>query len=175
MKQQFIHLLRSKKKKDHSAQAQRSEPSPKENKPSPRKQVQGDHERKRNDRPKRLEAQKKKHQEGKETHDKRLKKNSQDPQQPPRGADPSRCISTVKGRLRQFERKGQEKKIRNRVEATSAKRPSKKRGNNQQPLMAQVGSISGNQNGEVRKGEWQQATFKSAEWDSARMGRTAKR
>ena len=36
-------MLRS--KKDHSAQAQRSEPSPKENKPSPRKQVQGDHER----------------------------------------------------------------------------------------------------------------------------------
>ena len=28
-------------------EAQRSEPSPKENKPSPRKQVQGDHEKKK--------------------------------------------------------------------------------------------------------------------------------
>ena len=90
--------------------------------------MQGDHERKRNGRPKRLEAQKKKYQEGKETHGKRLKKNSQDPQQPPRGADPSKRISIVKGRLRQFKRKGQEKKIRNSVEATSAKRPSKKGG-----------------------------------------------
>ena len=53
-------------------EAQKSEPSLKENKPSPKKQVQGDHERK--SRPRRLEAQKKKHQEGKETHDKRLKK-----------------------------------------------------------------------------------------------------
>ena len=105
-------------------EAQRSEPNPKENKP--RKQVQGDHERKRNGRPKRLEVQKKKHQEGKETHGKRLKKNSKDSQQPPRDVDPSKRISIVKGRLRQFERKGQEKKIRNRVEATSAKRPSKK-------------------------------------------------
>ena len=55
-------------------EAQKSEPSPKENKPTPRKQVQGDHERKRNGRPRRLEAQKKKHQEGKENHGKRLKK-----------------------------------------------------------------------------------------------------
>ena len=55
-------------------EAQKSEPSPKENKPTPRKQVQGDHERKRNGRPRRLEAQKKKHQEGKEAHGKRLKK-----------------------------------------------------------------------------------------------------
>ena len=53
-------------------EAQKSEPSPKENKPSSKKQVQGDHERK--SRPRRLEAQKKKHQEGKETHGKRLKK-----------------------------------------------------------------------------------------------------
>ena len=65
-------LLRS--KRITVREAQRSEPSPKENKPSPRKQVQGDHERKRNGRPRRLEAQKKKHQEGKETHGKRLKK-----------------------------------------------------------------------------------------------------
>ena len=35
--------------------------------------------------------------------------------------------------------------------------------------MAQAGSISGNQNKEIRKGEWQQATFKSAEWDSTQM------
>ena len=111
--------------------------------------MQGDHERKRNGRPKRLEAQKKKHQEGKETHGKRLKKNSQDPQQPPRGADPSRRISTVKGRLRQFERKDKKKEKRNKVEATSAKRPNKKRRNNQRPLMAQVGSALGNQNGEI--------------------------
>ena len=95
------------------------------NKLSPKKQVQGDHERIK--RPRRLEAQTKKHQEGKETHGKRLKKNSQDPQQPPRGADPSKRISTVRGRLRQFERKGQEKKTRNRAETTSAKRPSKKK------------------------------------------------
>ena len=65
-------LLRS--KRITVREAQRSEPSPKENKPSPRKQVQGDHERKRNGRPRRLEAQKKKHQQGKETHGKRLKK-----------------------------------------------------------------------------------------------------
>ena len=109
--------------------------------------------------PRRLEAQKKKHQEGKETHGKRL--NSQDPQQPSRDADPSR--RTVKRRLRQLERKGQEKKIRNRAKATSAKRPSKKRRYNQRPLMAQAKSVSGNQNREIRKGEWQQATFKSVE------------
>ena len=40
--------------------------------------------------------------------------------------------------------------------------------------MAQVGSISRNQNGEIRKGDWQQVTFKSAEWDSAQMGKKAK-
>ena len=37
-------MLRS-KIRDHNAQAQRSEPSPKENKLRPRKQMQGDHER----------------------------------------------------------------------------------------------------------------------------------
>ena len=37
--------------------------------------------------------------------------------------------------------------------------------------MAQVGSASGNQNGEVRKGEWQRTTFKPVERDSARMGK----
>ena len=73
----------------------------KKNKPSPKKQVQGDHERIKK-RPRRLEAQTKKHQEEKETHDKRL--SSQDPQQPSRGADPSR--RTVKRRLGQLERKG---------------------------------------------------------------------
>ena len=41
--------------------------------------------------------------------------------------------------------------------------------------MAQVGSVSGNQNGEVRKEEWQQATFKLAEWDSVQMGKRAKK
>ena len=50
--------------------------------------------------PRGLKAQKKKHQEGKEIHGKRLKKNSQDPQQLPRGADPSRCISTVKRKIK---------------------------------------------------------------------------
>ena len=65
-------------KKDHSAQAERSEPSPKENKPSPRKQVQGNHERKemaglRGMKPKKKKKEKK-HQEGKETHGKRSKK-----------------------------------------------------------------------------------------------------
>ena len=67
VKTKYRDLLRS--KKDHSAQAQRSEPSP-------RKQVQGDHEREemaglRGLKPK---EKKKKHQEGKETHGKRLKK-----------------------------------------------------------------------------------------------------
>ena len=41
--------------------------------------------------------------------------------------------------------------------------------------MAQVGSISGNQNRELRKVEWQQATFKMVDWDSARMGKRGKR
>ena len=58
--------------------------------------------------------------EEKETHGKRL--SSQDPQQPSRGVDPSR--NTVKRRLGQLERKGQEKKIRNRAKNTSAKKPS---------------------------------------------------
>ena len=40
--------------------------------------------------------------------------------------------------------------------------------------MAQVGSASGNQNGEVRKGEWQRTTFKPTEWDSAWLGKKAK-
>ena len=79
------------------------------NKLSPKKQVQGDHEGLK--RPRRLKAQTKKHREEKETHCKRL--SSQDPQQPSRGVDPSR--NTVKRRLGQLERKGQEKKIRNRA------------------------------------------------------------
>ena len=41
--------------------------------------------------------------------------------------------------------------------------------------MAQVGSVSGNQNREIRKEEWQQATFKSAEWDSAQIEKKGKR
>ena len=77
------------------------------NKLSPKKQVQGDH--KGIKRPRRLEAQMKKHREEKETHGKRLR--SQDPQQPSRGADPSR--HTVKRKLGQLERKGQKKKIKN--------------------------------------------------------------
>ena len=87
----------------------------------------------KNGRPKRLEAQRKKEEASRRKRNPRqeIKENSQDPQQPPRGTDPSRRISTVKGRLRQFERKGQENKIRNKVEAISAKRPNKKRGNNQ--------------------------------------------
>ena len=88
----------------------------------------------------------KKHQEEKKTHGKRL--SSRDPQQLSRGADPSR--RTVKRRLRQLERKGQEKKIRNRAK-------KHKRQKTQRPLMAQVGSVSGNQNREIRKREWQQS------------------
>ena len=142
-------------------EAQKSEPSPKENKPSPKKQVQGDHERRKKASPGSLKPKRrniKKEKKKKKTHGKRL--NSQDPQQPSRGADPSK--RTVKRRLRQLERKGQERKIRNRAKATSAKRPNKKRRNNQRPLMAPAGSVSGNQNRGIRKGEWQQATFKSA-------------
>ena len=41
--------------------------------------------------------------------------------------------------------------------------------------MVQVGSALGNQNREVRKGEWQRTTFKLAEWDSTRMGKKAKK
>ena len=41
--------------------------------------------------------------------------------------------------------------------------------------MAQAERVSGNQNREIRKGEWQQATFKSAEWDSTQMGKKGKR
>ena len=66
-------MLRS-KIRDHSAQAQRSEPSPKENKPRPRKQMQGDHEREEMAGPRGLKPKKKKHQEARETHVKRLKK-----------------------------------------------------------------------------------------------------
>ena len=106
----------------------------------------------------------KKHQEGKETHGKRL--SSRNPQQLSRGADPSR--RTVKRRLRQLERKGQEKKIRNRAK-------KHKRQKTQRPLMAQAGSVSGNQNREIRKREWQQATFKLAEWDSVQMGKKGKK
>ena len=70
-------------------EAQKSEPGPKgKNKLSLKKQVQGDHERIK--RPRGLKAQTKKHQEGKETHGKRL--SSQDPQQSSRGTDPSRRI-----------------------------------------------------------------------------------
>ena len=69
-----MKVLRS--KKDYSAKAQRSETSPKENKPNPRKQVQGDHKREEMAGPRGLKPKekKKKHQEGKETHGKRLKK-----------------------------------------------------------------------------------------------------
>ena len=165
----YIIVLRS--KRITVREAQKSEPSPKENKPSPRKQVQGDHERK-------MQAQEawspKEETSGRKRNPRQeIKENSQDPQQPSRGTDPSR--RTVKGRLRQLERKGQEKKIRNRVEATSAKRPSKKRRNNQRPLMAQVGSVSGNQNREIWKEEWQQVTFKSAEWVPPRWEKGQKR
>ena len=41
--------------------------------------------------------------------------------------------------------------------------------------MAPAGSVSGNQNKGIRKGEWQQATFKSAEWDSAQMEKNGKK
>ena len=64
------------------------------NKISPRKQVQEDHEGIK--RPRKREAQTKKHQEEKEIHGKRI--SSQDPQQPSRGADPSR--HTVKRKTR---------------------------------------------------------------------------
>ena len=90
--------------------------------------MQGDHEREEMAGPRGLKPKEKEEaSRRKRNPQQEIKENSQDPQQPPRGADPSRHISTVKGRLRQFERKGQEKKIRNRVEATSAKRPSKKK------------------------------------------------
>ena len=66
-------MLRS-KIRDHNAQAQRSEPSPKENKLRPRKQMQGDHEREETAGARDLKPKKKKHQEARETHVKRLKK-----------------------------------------------------------------------------------------------------
>ena len=110
-------LLRS--KKIIVREAQKSESSPKEKQAEsieagargPRKNKKGP----RGLKPRRRNVKKKK-----EIHDKRL--SSQDPQQPSRGADPSR--HTVKRRLGQLERKGQKKKIRNRAKNTSAKRPS---------------------------------------------------
>ena len=80
------------------------------------------------------------------------RKLSRDPQTPPKGSDPPRRVSTVNKRLGQFERKGKKETQENRGDATSfssAKRSSKKRGKNQRPLMAQVGSAVGNQNEEV--------------------------
>ena len=71
-------------------EAQKSEPGPKGKKQAKSKEAGVRGPRKNKKRPRRLEAQTKKHQEGKETHSKRL--SSQDPQQSSRGADPSRRI-----------------------------------------------------------------------------------
>ena len=92
-------------KKDHSKEGPKrvSQAQKEKNKLSPRKQVQADHEGIK--RPRRLEAQTKKHQEEKEIHDKRI--SSQDPQQPSRGADPSR--HTVKRKTRTALKKRTEK------------------------------------------------------------------
>ena len=81
-------MLRS-KKKITIREAQKSKPSPKEEQAKSKEEgTRGPQKNKK--RPRRLEAQTKKHQEGKETHGKRL--SSQDPQKPSRGADPSRRI-----------------------------------------------------------------------------------
>ena len=40
--------------------------------------------------------------------------------------------------------------------------------------MTQARSVSGNQNREIRKREWHQATFNLAEWDSAQIGKKGK-
>ena len=82
--------------------------SPKENKSSPRKQVQGDHEREEVAGPRGLKPKRSIKKEEKPT-SRDWRRNSQDPQRPPRGADPPRRISKVKERLRQFERKRQKK------------------------------------------------------------------
>ena len=102
------------------------------NKLSPKKQVQGDHERIK--RPRGLEAQTKKHREEKETHGKRL--SSQDPQQPSRGADPSR--HTVKRKTRTARKKLIEKENKKQSKRTQAPKKT------QRPLMAQAERVSGN-------------------------------
>ena len=66
--------------------------------------MQGDHEREEIAGPKGLRPKEKKRKEEasrrKRNPRQEIKENSQDPQQSPRSADPSRRISTVKGRLR---------------------------------------------------------------------------
>ena len=96
-------MLRS--KRDHSKGGPKrvSQAQKEKNKLSQRKQVQADHEGIK--RPRRLEAQTEKHREEKETHGKRI--SSQDPQQPSRGADPSR--HTVKRKTRTTRKKRTEK------------------------------------------------------------------
>ena len=84
------------------------------NKISPRKQVQEDHEGIK--RPRKREAQTKKHQEEKEIHGKRI--SSQDPQQPSRGADPSR--HTVKRKTRTARKKLIEKENKKQSKRTQA-------------------------------------------------------
>ena len=111
------------------------------NKLSPKKQVQGDHEGIK--RPKRLKAQTKKHREEKETHGKRL--SSQDPQQPSRGADPSR--HTVKRKTRTARKKLIEKENKKQSKRTQAPvKPSDLSWHKQK-------KTSGNQNRETQKKE----------------------
>ena len=57
-----------------------------------------------------MKAPKKKHQEGKEIHGERLKKNSQDPQQLPGGPGPSRRISTVKRKIKTVQKEKDKKR-----------------------------------------------------------------
>ena len=86
---------------------------------SPKTQMQRTHEGIK--RPRRLEAQTKKYREEKETHGKRI--SSQDPQQPSRGADPSR--HTVKRKTRTARKKRTEKENKKQSKRTQVpKKPS---------------------------------------------------
>ena len=161
-------MLRS--KKDHSKGGPKrvSQAQKEKNKLSPKKQVQGDHEGIK--RPRRLEVQMKKHREEKETHGKRL--SSQDPQQPSRGADPSRHI--VKRRLGQLERKGQKKKIRNKAkEHKRQKKPSDLSWHKQKESRGTRTKKHKKENGNRRLSSWQNRIL--PRWEKKGKSETARR
>ena len=138
------------------------------NKLSPKKQVQGDHEGIK--RPRRLEAQTKKHREEKETHGKRL--SSQDPQQPSRGADPSR--HTVKRKTRTARKKRTEKENKKQSKRTQApKKPSDLSWHKQKESRGTRTEKHKKENGNRRLSSWQNRIL--PRWEKKGKSETARR
>ena len=139
------------------------------NKLSPKKQVQADH--KGIKRPRRLEAQTKKYREEKETHGKRI--SSQDPQQPSRGAEPSR--HTVKRKTRSARKKRTEKKkTRNKAkEHKRQKKPSDLSWHKQKESRGTRTEKHKKENGNRRLSSWQNRI--PPRWEKKGKSGTARR